>query len=113
MLNSRSPNQQIPHLLWNQEIYDRVYNCPPLTPILSQMNPVHSSNSTYLKSILVLSSSHIRQNVSRCPFLSDFLIKIFCTFLAFLMTSSLLHTSYIIILNIPVFSYSKLCNLSS
>jgi hypothetical protein len=40
--SSHLASQEIPHLLQNPKFHNRVHKGPPLVPILSQMNPVHT-----------------------------------------------------------------------
>jgi len=45
-VHSRTDRQQIPRLMYNPKAHYR-QNSPPLAPILSQMNPIHSLSSCY------------------------------------------------------------------
>jgi hypothetical protein len=50
--------QELPSILWKPKVQYRVHKSPPLVPILSHINPIHSIPS-YLRSVLKL-STHLR-----------------------------------------------------
>jgi hypothetical protein len=61
--NRFAASQEIPHMLWNTKVHYHIHKCPPPVPILSQLDPVHTPKSHFLK-ILIL-SSHLRLGLPR------------------------------------------------
>ena len=50
--NRFSASQEIPCILWNPKVHNRIHKCPPPVPILGQLEPVHTLRFYFLKIIL-------------------------------------------------------------
>ena len=72
--NQFSASQETPCILWNQKVHWRDYKCLPPVPILSQLDPGHTSPSHFLKIMLIL-SSHLYLGLSSGFFPAGFLTK--------------------------------------
>jgi len=57
--NRYSASQEIPHILWNPQVYYRICNSPPTVLIPRQINLVHAYLSTSWRSILIF-SAHVQ-----------------------------------------------------
>ena len=53
-LTGFAANQEIPHTLWNPKVHYRTHKRPPPVPILSELHPVPTTPSHFLKFHLYL-----------------------------------------------------------
>jgi hypothetical protein len=47
--NRFSASQEIPRISWNPKVHYRIHKCTPTVPFLSQLDPVHTHTSHFLR----------------------------------------------------------------
>jgi hypothetical protein len=76
---NRSATQEFPNIYLTPKVHFRVHKSPPLVPILSQMNPVHTTSS-YLSKFHFNLSSYLHLRLPSGLFPSDYPTKILYAF---------------------------------
>ena len=115
--NRSSAIQGLPRILWNPTVHYRTHKFPPPLHNLSQLDPVHTPTSHFLKIHLIL-SSHLRLGLSSGLFHSGFPIKTVYTPLLYSHTCYMPHPTHssrfdhpnnigwgVQIINLPLYSF--------
>jgi hypothetical protein len=69
--------RELPSILWNPKVRYRVHKSPPLVPILSQFDPIHTT-PTYLFKVHFNIFAHLHFGLPSCLFPSGFPTNILC-----------------------------------
>ena len=83
-----SASQEIPRILWNPMVHYCIHKCPPPVPILSQLDPLHTTISQFLK-------IHLNINLPSTPGSPKRSLSIRFTHRKYVYAFPLPHTRYI------------------
>jgi len=74
--NSSTDSQERLRILWNPNIYHRFYKSPPLVPVQSQINPIHTPHSILFLLTYITILSCLRLGLPCCLFPSGFITRL-------------------------------------